>query len=343
MDSEPKSIVIKRIKKGGHGHHGGAWKIAYADFVTAMMAFFLLMWLLAALNKYTLQGIAEYFKKPLSEVFESQQKVGNPQTQTPGGGDTAIQDKGMPKKELIKEDMIEKSGRSKEKMEAQNQYVQAVSPEQVIEENAKELRNLQKLRMVLEEQLKANPSVKNFKSQLSIEIVKDGLRVELRDVENQPMFPPGSATPTADTKRILEAIGKEINKIPNQIVITGHTDANPHMQGFSGYGNWELSSERANAARRMLINGGMNPDKVLRVIGVADNEPLNKDNIFSPLNRRINIVILKKDVAKKISQEDKPNDEKASENPPTSENGSTQGKAVASKQDPAAAKPKAGH
>ncbi len=146
---------------------------------------FLLMWLLAALNKYTLQGVAEYFKKPMSEVFESQQKVGNPETTNPGGGDTAIQNKGMPKKDMIKEDMIEKSGRSKEKVDATNQYVQAVSPEQVLEEDAKELKNLQKLKVQLEEKLKANPSVRNFKSQLNVEIVKDGVRIELKDVENK--------------------------------------------------------------------------------------------------------------------------------------------------------------
>lgn len=304
MEDMARPIIVKRIKKSGGGHHGGAWKIAYADFVTAMMAFFLLMWLLAALNKYTLQGIAEYFKKPLSEIFESQQKVGNPETKSPGGGDTAMQNKGLPKQQLIKEDMIEKSGRSKVKIEATNQFSQAVSPEQIVEPDAKELRNLQKLKIQLEEKLKSNPSVKNFKSQLSIEVVKDGVRVELRDIDNQPMFPPGSAKLNPDPEQVLQIIGKEINKLSYPVVITGHTDSNPHMQGFAGYGNWELSSERANAARRALIHGGMNPDKVLRVIGVADNEPLNKDNIFSASNRRVNIIILKKEAADKIRKED---------------------------------------
>lgn len=304
-ENEPKPIVVKRIKKGGHGAHGGAWKIAYADFVTAMMAFFLLMWLLAALNKYTLQGIAEYFQKPLSEIFESQQKVGNPETQAPGGGDTAMQNKGMPKREVIKEDMIEKAGRSKQNIEATNQYVQAVSPEQIVEENAKELRNLQRLKLQLEEKLKANPSVKNFKSQLSVEVVKDGLRVELRDMDNRPLFPPGSTQLYDEAEQLFIVLGKEINKLPNKVMITGHTDANPYMQGFAGYGNWELSTERANAARRALIKGGLNPDKILRITGVADNEPLDSNNIFNPSNRRINIIILKKEAADKIIQQDK--------------------------------------
>lgn len=304
-DEEPKTIVVKKIKKGGHGHHGGAWKIAYADFVTAMMAFFLLMWLLAALNKYTLQGIAEYFKKPMSEVYESVQKVGNPETTSPGGGDTAMQNKGLPKQQLIKEDMIEKSGRSKTKMDAQNTYVQAVSPEQVLEENAKELRNLQRLKLQLEEKLRAQPSVKNFKSQLIIEMVKDGLRVELKDVDNHAMFAPGSADLYNDAEKVFEEIGKEINKLPNKVVITGHTDANPYMQGFAGYGNWELSTARANSARRALVKGGLNPEKILRVIGVADNDPLDKNNIFSPSNRRINIIILKKEISQNLSESGK--------------------------------------
>lgn len=286
------TIVVKRIKKVHGGHHGGAWKIAYADFVTAMMAFFLLMWLLASLNKYQLKGIAQYFKTPLSELTVKAVVTGNPVERLPGGGQSNVQNTGAPEVEI-------REVESKTETPSEKALREAMAAAAI-----KENKQLESLKKELEDKINSDPEFKKFHSQLNMELTKDGLRVELRDVENRPMFDQGSDHLKPDTKKVIELLGKELNSLPNQLLIIGHTDAKAYT-GKKDYSNWELSAERANMTRRVLVAGGLDDNKVLRVEGVADRNPLDKNDPYSPINRRIDIMILKKASADKLFDKDK--------------------------------------
>jgi chemotaxis protein MotB len=270
------TIVVKRKKKSGHGgHHGGAWKIAYADFVTAMMAFFLLMWLLGSTSKYDKQGIEDYFNAPLSSVFGGKDGSGAARSSVIEGGGRDLS-----------------SSRPGEATKSQSQPVpKTTAREAAAAEDAQRLKQLkQKLVALIEN----TPALRAFKDQIRIDITSEGLRIEIVDSLKRPMFASGSSKLESYVTTILSQIGASMNDVDNRVSIAGHTDAVAYSGGQTGYSNWELSSERANAARRALIAGGMKEQKILQVRGLADVLPLNKDVADEPTNRRISILVLNK-------------------------------------------------
>lgn len=270
------TIVVKRKKKSGHGgHHGGAWKIAYADFVTAMMAFFLLMWLLGSTSRYDKQGIEDYFNAPLATIFGGKDGSGAARTSVINGGGRDLA-----------------STRPGEATKSQSQPTPKATVRAAAD--AQDAQRLKQLKQKLLAMIESTPALKAFKDQIRIDITSEGLRIEIVDSLKRPMFASGSTKLESYVTTILSSIGASLNDVDNRVSIAGHTDAVPYSGGQSGYSNWELSSERANAARRALIGGGMQEAKVLQVRGLADVLPLNKDVVDEPTNRRISILVLNK-------------------------------------------------
>ena len=272
-DLAQRPIVIKRIKKVAGGHHGGAWKIAYADFVTAMMAFFLLMWLLGSSTKAKLEGISEYFKTPLKVALSGGSSVANTDSILVGGGEDFTRQEGQVLKGVVKEEKVDEKTKK------------------VLRERAERIR-LEGLKKKIEQAIEANPSLKKFENQLLLDITSDGLRIQIVDEQNRPMFALGRADLQPYTKTILREIGKMLNDVPNKISLSGHTDAKPFPSGDKGFSNWELSADRANTSRRELVAGGMDTDKVLKVVGLSSAVLFDKNDAFNPINRRISIVVM---------------------------------------------------
>lgn len=285
-DEGLRPIIVKRIKKGGGGHHGGAWKIAYADFVTAMMAFFLLMWLLGSTAKGDLNGIAEYFKTPLKVAMAGGSGSGDANTVLPGGG-----------KDLTRQDGQLRKGETDVTARKQN----LKQAQQELEKM--ERTRLEELKSRLEKAIDSNPTLKQFKNQLLIDITSEGLRIQIVDEKNRPMFALASAQLQPYTKEILHEIGRTLNDVPNKISLSGHTDATPYSKGEKGYSNWELSADRANASRRELIIGGMDESKVLRVVGLSSAVLLDKEDPFNPINRRISIIVMNKKAEEMVEKD----------------------------------------
>ena len=287
MTAEDKRpIVVKRIKKvAGGGHHGGAWKIAYADFVTAMMAFFLLMWLLGSTTRGDLQGIEDYFKTPLKIALEGGSGSGNSSSVIKGGGKDLSRSEGQVKRGDLP---------SRKKIIS----LKTSDTDFKRKEQADELAKLKELKTRIEGVIAHNPNLEKFKDQILLDLTSEGLRIQVVDRQNRPMFRVGSAQLEPYTRDILREIGKSLNDVPNFISLSGHTDARPYsvdMKGAKGgYNNWDLSADRANASRRELITGGMDPDKVLRVVGLASAVLLNKNDPNDPTNRRISIIVMNK-------------------------------------------------
>jgi len=277
MAEAQRPIVIKRIKKVAAGHHGGAWKIAYADFVTAMMAFFLLMWLLGSTTKGDLQGIADYFRTPLAVALSGGSGSGDSSSVVNGGGTDLTRAYGQVKQ-------------GENPLERRRLNLQAAKAEIEREERIK----LEKLKGAFERVLDANPQLAAVRGQIRMNITEEGLRIQIVDEQNRPMFDSGSARLKDYTRAILRDIASVLNDVNNRIALSGHTDATPYSSGERGYSNWELSAERANASRRELIAGGLQEDKVLRVVGLAASVPLVPADPFDPTNRYISIVILNK-------------------------------------------------
>jgi chemotaxis protein MotB len=267
MDNQ--TIIVKRVKKGGHGHHGGAWKVAFADFVTAMMAFFLLLWLLASTTKEEKAGLSEYFSPTISGPTEGS-----------GNSDSVIDLGGT---ELPSEGQQGEDTR------------QDANPteEQIQEALEKEKERLESLMEELKKAIEASQALKPFKDQLLLDITAEGLRIQIVDKENRPMFDSGRAELKSYTKEILHELAKTINTVPNRISLTGHTDA-ARFVTRDGYTNWELSADRANASRRELIIGGLAQEKIAKVVGLASMVLFNKAEPRSPINRRIAIIVMNK-------------------------------------------------
>jgi chemotaxis protein MotB len=276
-DDELRPIVVKRIKKSGGGHHGGAWKIAYADFVTAMMAFFLLMWLLGSVGKGDLQGIAEYFQTPLNLPISGGSGNGSSSSVLQGGGPS-----------LAKQAGISKKGEDT----SINKPLDMKSAQAMLERA--EAAQLRDLKGRLEVAIEANKLLKQFKNQLLLDITTEGLRIQIVDEQNRPMFAFAKAELQPYTKEILHEIGRVLNGVTNRISLSGHTDAAPYSTGDRGYSNWELSADRANASRRALIAGGMEEAKILRVVGLSSAVLMDKENSLNPINRRISIIVMNK-------------------------------------------------
>lgn len=280
-DKNKRPIVIKRIKKVAAGHHGGAWKIAYADFVTAMMAFFLLMWLLGSTAKGDLKGISEYFKTPLKVALSGGTGSGDSSSIIKGGG----------------QDLTRSSGQVKSgELPAEKKVInmKAAQQEFLRIERAKELEKLKELKSNIEKSIESSVKLKQFKSQILLDITSEGLRIQIVDEKNRPMFRSGSAQLEPYTREILHAIGQTLNDVPNKVSISGHTDAALYGGGNRGYSNWELSADRANASRRELISGGMADEKIVRVVGLSSAVLFNKEDAMSPVNRRISLIVMNK-------------------------------------------------
>ncbi len=279
-DDSQRPIIVKRKKAGHGGHHGGAWKIAYADFVTAMMAFFLLMWLLGSTTKATLEGIAEYFKNPMKVSQRGGEGAGDATSVIRGGG----------------LDMTKSVGQIKKGETKKSTTIEEVKVKQ---EKAK----LQELKAKLQKMIDSDKRLSQFQKQILIDITSEGLRIQIIDEKNRPMFDIGRDQLKPYTVVILREIAKVLNEVPNRISLTGHTDATPYYGGERGYSNWELSADRANASRRELVAGGMEEAKILRVVGLAAAIPFDKEDLLNPINRRISIIVLNKRTEEALTAE----------------------------------------
>ncbi len=279
MSKKNHAAIVVRKKKGGRhgGHHGGSWKIAYADFMTAMMAFFLVMWLLSSAAPETREQIAEYFKMPLNVALAHGDKSSLSHSVIPGGGDDPIRQEGeVLKKTLDKLDQ-HKKGRDD---------------------------NLHSLLRTLQSLIQQDPRLSNFQSNLRLSLTDNGLLIQITDSQERPMFKIGSREPEPYMRAILQALAPALNALPNRITLSGHTDSLPYAGGDAAYGNWELSADRANASRRALISGGLAADKFLRIIGLADSVSVDSSGQDNPLNRRITLLVHSASSAEAILRED---------------------------------------
>lgn len=294
MAEQPRPIIVKKIKKGGGGHHGGAWKIAYADFVTAMMAFFLLMWLLGSASKGQLVGIAEYFKMPLKIAMMGGSSVGASDSIIKGGG------KDLTKKQLQVKSKDGSTGKNAAK--EKEKVIDLNDAKKALEEAEKA--KLADLKAKIEATIEASQTLKEFKKQLLIDITSEGLRIIIVDEKNRPMFNSAKAELQPYAKQILHEIGQMLNDVPNRVSLSGHTDATPYASGEKYYSNWELSADRANASRRELIAGGMDESKLLRVVGLSSAALYDKENPFNPINRRISIIVMNKQAEENVIKDE---------------------------------------
>ena len=275
-------IIIKRVKRFAAGHHGGAWKIAFADFATAMMAFFLVLWLLSTATPEQKIAIAGYFKDPIG-FSES----GTPYIIDLGGTPTMAPDNTLNPEQKMQP--------QPDKITVDTDQVEGMA-EQVEKERLELL--LQELQNKVEENLQ----LRKFKDQLLFEITPDGLRIQIMDAENRPMFDVGSARLKPYFEDILLAMADTIKAVPNKVSISGHTDATPYASDTE-FGNWELSANRANAARRALVAGSYPQDQVARIVGYASSVLFDRADPLNPVNRRIDIVVLTKKAQRAIEGE----------------------------------------
>ena len=288
-EATQQPIVVKKIKKGGGGAHGGAWKIAYADFVTAMMAFFLLMWLLGSTAQGDLQGIADFFNSPLKVAMSGGSGAGDATSPIIGGGQDLTRSVGQVKRGDV-------DGKRSLNIEAAKGATKPTGDDnaEAIKkaEERKERAKLEDVKGQIEAIIEASPSLRPFKNQLLLDITTEGLRIQIIDEQNRPMFDSSSAALRPYTQELLRQIGATLNGVDNNVSISGHTDATRYAGGERGFSNWELSANRANASRRELVAGGLAEGKMVRVVGLADTQPLEPDNPNAPSNRRISIIVL---------------------------------------------------
>lgn len=277
-------IIIKRIKKGGHAVHGGAWKIAYADFVTAMMAFFLLMWLLGSTSEGDKKGLSDYFSAPLKVSMMGGSGAGASNSVITGGGSDLTQKSGQLRAGNGQDTLSKKA------------MAEAVKTE-VAKQDAKKLAALSAKISAL---ISSNPKLSEFTSQIRLDTTPDGLQIQIVDDQKRPMFDSGSAMVKPYMRDILREIGAALNGVENKISLDGHTDRSPYSSADRGYSNWELSSDRANASRRELVVAGMPDDKLARVVGLASSNLLDAENPFSPTNRRISIIVMTREAEERL-------------------------------------------
>jgi chemotaxis protein MotB len=277
-------IIIKRVKKGGHAVHGGAWKIAYADFVTAMMAFFLLMWLLGSTSEGDKKGISDYFQSPMKVAMQGGTGAGASSSVVNGGGNDLTQSAGQAKRG-------DGADRKAKKMSGE------LKKAEVAKRDAKMLAALS---AKIAAAISSNPKMAEFSSQIKLEITPDGLQIQIVDDQRRPMFDSGSATLKSYMRDILREIGTALLDVENKISLDGHTDRSAYGNAGRGYSNWELSADRANASRRELANAGMPEDKLARVVGMASSLLLDPADPLSPSNRRISILVMTKDAEERL-------------------------------------------
>jgi len=293
MAKEEKAsiIIVKRRKKGGGGHHGGAWKVAYADFVTAMMAFFLVLWLISSVTKEQRAAMFDYFKNPSMEPGKSIRAA--PGQMGPGGASTSVINMGggLDAPRVI----IKDSPASDSKSKPQPFNIKNVADVDTARKIADEAdhKKLESLMEELRQAIDKSQALKPFKDQLLLDITPEGLRIQIVDQQNRPMFDLGSAKLKDYTNEILKTLSGYLNTVPNRISLTGHTDIRPYPGG-GNYTNWELSADRANSARRALESGGLASEKIARVVGLSSSVLFDKDNPLNPINRRISIIVMTK-------------------------------------------------
>jgi len=277
----PRPIIIKRVKKSDHDFHGGSWKVAFADFATAMMAFFLLLWLMGNTSEEQKEAISGYFHDPAGVANNSgatKSIIGD------GGADSAV-------------------------IEINAPSVEAEKPVDEIDEETlanlaekQELEKLEELKKKLDEMVFSAEAFKDFKDQVYIDITESGLRIQVVDKDKRPMFDSGSAELKYYSIDILKGLASVLAQVPNKLSITGHTDAKPYI-ARENYGNWELSSDRANAARRVLNQNGISEKKIARVEGFSSSMLFDEGNSYSPINRRIAIIVLKQSAVDEIEKQ----------------------------------------
>ena len=288
---KPQLLIVRRVKRGhGGGHHGGAWKVAYADFVTAMMAFFLVMWLVGTSTKVERGAIAEYFKNPSMQAGHSMVPSAS---MGPGGAANSLV-----QLTAVTTPTNGDAGSQLSKPEMTPAEIEKLAREQ-------ERKALEALMQNLKDAIDKSQALEPFKDQLLLDITPEGLRIQIVDKQSRPMFDTGSTTLKPYTTEILRELAGFINSVPNKISLSGHTDTAPYAGG-DGYTNWELSSGRANAARRALVGGGMNENKVALVVGLADSVLFDKNDPRNPINRRISIVVMNRAAEKAVLDPDAP-------------------------------------
>ncbi len=271
------TIIVRRIKKVAGGHHGGAWKVAYADFVTAMMAFFLLLWLLNVTTDEQKSGIADYFAPTAVTLARS------------GSG-------GILGGRTVADDGARGEGTPVVVVEIApppvRQSAAAAEEQQQRQRAAQEQERFDEAQAALQRALEANPQLAQVKDNIVVDMTPEGMRIQLIDKQGGSLFPSGSAVMPERTRALINQIAQVVASLPNNVSVSGHTDATP-FQRADGYGNWELSAERANASRRALTTAGISTDRITQVVGKADTDPLNAADPFLPENRRISIVLLR--------------------------------------------------
>ncbi len=251
LDNDNRPIIIKKVKKGGHGHHGGAWKVAYADFVTAMMALFIVLWILGQ-SEEVKQAVSSYFNDPIG--FSENNK---------GKGIVPVQGNA-----IIDLDM-------KAQMERKLQ----------------EKKELAEMGEKIVDELQSIPEFEGLADQITIEMVDEGLRIEILDSFDEVFFEIGKSDLKSQAYEIIKKMGTNIAKLNHKIAIEGHTDSRKYSNGAMGYTNFELSAERANSARRALVSGGLKEEQIMEVRGYADKKLKNIKNPFDVSNRRISIIV----------------------------------------------------
>jgi chemotaxis protein MotB len=316
-EEKARPIIVKRYKKGGAAHHGGAWKVAYADFVTAMMAFFMVMWLVTAVSKEQRAAIFDYFKNPSMEPGKSVKAA--PGQMGPGGASTSPIDLhgglDAPRASLAKAPGVgaptaqappipNMTEEQKAAAEIQSQ-AQAMLQAEVQAQADKEKKQLDSLMDDLKEAVAKSQALAPFKDQLLLDITPEGVRIQIVDAQNRPMFDLGSSHLKGYTNSILHELTPYLNSVPNHISLTGHTDTTPYL-GITGYTNWDLSTDRANAARRALEAAGLASDRVSRIVGLSSSVLFDKTAPRNPINRRISIVVMTKEAEEQAIKTDLP-------------------------------------
>jgi chemotaxis protein MotB len=306
-EAKARPIYIKRVKAAAAGHHGGAWKVAYADFVTAMMAFFMVMWLITAVSKDQRAAIFDYFKNPSMEPGKSVKPA--PGQMGPGGASTSpINMRGGLDAPKTSQQKTDKVGATV--MTSPAPPIDLKSPEQKAAEAAEtakliEKKQLDSLMDDLKQAISKSQALEPYKDQLLLDITPEGLRIQILDAQNRPMFDIGSSRLKSYSAAILREVTSYLRTVPNRLSITGHTDTTPYA-GVTGYTNWDLSTDRANAARRALESAGLDTERISRVVGLASSVLFDKQNPRSAVNRRISIVVMTQQAEQDAKKTDLP-------------------------------------
>ncbi len=300
--ADERPIIIKRIKKVSGGHHGGAWKVAYADFVTAMMAFFLLLWLLNAVTEEQKKGIANYFRPTLavqntSATFTILEGQAQPMEDMAGGASVQSDLDDPEQADMTQPEPATGEGNKPQDKEGQSPDAgEGEKPVDLHEAQAAiaahEQQQFEQIKSEIQNAIRESPELKELEKNLQIDQTEDGIRIQLLDREKISMFPTGSAVMNPRSRELLAKVAQVVRTLPNKIEISGHTDAQPYPGGHN-YTNWELSADRANASRRVLVAAGIKPDRLKKIEGRADTDPFVEKDPLDPQNRRISIILLR--------------------------------------------------